>query len=159
MKNKLIVFLLFSFFISCRKETDSDIKMLTKSSWTLERYISILYVNSIYESTDTLKPIGLCNFNGKIQLNNDLTGRFESDCTLSEKGTWSLEKKTLNLSFVNFTPFIDGIPGIGLKDAQIIHLNKTDLHLQVIFSRSGGINPNTGKEDILTFKRQIHLIR
>ena len=156
MKRIFLFLLCFVLGASCEKESTDDISILTSSPWKIDKFIKTLYINNTFD-TSTVMQSDLCNYYGTIHLNTDYTGKIVSICGNEYSGLWTYKEKEVGISFLISDPY--GLVGFSFQNGIIKHISKSSLRLERTYTMSGGINPDTNKEDTLMRIEELVLSR
>lgn len=130
--------------------------LLTGSPWIIERVVSRLYINNIYDSADTF-AITRCDKYGTLVFNQNLSGSFQSVCGGNKYGgRWSIDENNIEIQFL--IPAMS-ITGYGIHEGVIKKINKKSLVIEHSITWSGGINPATNEMETLKRVEEIQLSR
>ena len=152
MKNFWFIFI---FLIGCGKEADNTAEIISREPWNINAFKKTLFINNVFDTTLTVSSAS-CEHYGTLVFNKDLSGKFTSTCGGSYSGIWQYENQALNIVFV---PPGTTFTGFAFPDGKIKLLTNHQLHLERMYLRNGGINPNTGKEDTLKYIEELILSR
>ena len=138
-------FLILSFyFLSCQKESNDQLSLLTREPWKIDKYTKTIFIDNKLDTIYTI-PDNNCDHYGTIFLNDDFSGRFVSICNQTTLGGWKLQGDVVDLIL---TPIGITVSGFVFPNAKIKVLNKTHLVLESKFVVTG-IDPVTNKLDTL----------